>query len=1614
MDIAGEWRGELEPKGNPWLESRGGMRRRYQRARLAVEGGSVYGICSEIGSGTVPHAVDVNLQLEELAAERAAGGQAPSGARLTCIVRREFILQDARHGVEWRERRADEARRREIRQRFDAYLRDRRPLGARLRGDEVHLENLDVPDGAGDWTRCVPLREEEVPWVLGAPYSPDNVRVALSERPAAPGSWQASYRDVPAIDVDDFRRQIRAGFADNFRLSKALYYVGMAAPPVAGGDAPAEVVHRFEWGFGHTLLVPEAALQFHGKPFRSAQFLLFHGDKVTTVRFPKPADEPGPSVLDLVDISVSRKRDLYEQARRSVVHQVDIVVEGNRVRVERVYTYDNAPTAQPIGKSREEASVPVRATMTDVPEALLARIARQSRNRPVRLLGRLNTRHFEETQGLEMIFAFTRLTLSPDAPDGLKPSERVFLQAGNIEERNNEMLLQLAPPGELHPAGVDPSFRKDLALLRREFSVREDLLKQIREESGPGALAGSLLLVRLKRLTDTGRVQVSLREGAPERGSNVLRGLIAAAPQLLTYAAVERQEPKELTLEFQPGLLIDLRRQEIHDHLPWMPPGTIVRVQAGPGRKFTIALAQHGDSAFIGDESRPAVVLPKNVLLNARELDLQALGAPGYWRRDVFTVADLPGAVAHLQAGGDPVAAGFELMTRPHPRIVGLRRVGGASLEIGAPPGDVVAGMLVIDPKDLSVRCRPVPPGDLESGARRLEWAQLSFSDEPASRIASRCEKLTWRYHDTTTGHWTQTDPTLQVHRRDLAPASAATEPVFFLSGPDGLRLRYPSGSLWRFGLPTAHLLAIGTKDMTLTVAGVVYDSTGGSGLWLELGPGRIAQLLGELLVYRVGVEAREFSLAHFHWEAFAPGDRLTVQVDTGQHHVVSRVVLKSWQPSPRGAFGPGRTLLEVQPNGQGPEARGGLRLGSGLFQLTYPVEPSRSGEPWAGARAVWVDGENRIAPWDPSSPPRRGDVVLVGIRDDGRLFVHGADSLAARPAEEGPVGANDPLVPHLRDPLRVAGLFRACGGALPVTVEAVDADGTLVVSRRLQRRLPAAGLPPGRIGQAQVLGPLADGHAVLLRHGSALLPVAVDRIIAGLPAAMHEKAMEWLRAHRDEPIWLRATETGLETGLKAMSAHAMVLDPLDVLDTTGAQGIESSAGLIARDRDSLSLAWIDAADLAWAPLTAEQVRRHFVSESSGPVRAGWTRDRRLSRTALPEAAHEIQSLTIGQELRIEVIEEPPAATAAEAPPAGRRTGLARSYNTDVILALEVAPHDTVRKGDVIAAEVSRRIIGDCYQLTVTRLGRRSYVPDLPTWLLSRPQKPSLLDRFARYARPSAAATDPGGRLAEAYHNIHWDDPKSELSVSQAHEAMDALRDWKGTGRQGPQDAEMDLPPALQGVLLQDLLGRNPPLLARALGQSLDQANREAHERQSDAAYQAWLIGQRALRSLHVWVLSDLWVRNETNRDKTGGLWSRLNRHVSGDLGPEMSREEALSLQRFCRAVLMKEAIQTGNAPAWDSQSELTQIAHALSAALGDLITLSGLPRPSERNECKLWDLINLARCLTPRGTRWPYLLPSHRTTLRRVLGYITDNRIDITLLPGLPRVAPARPPSHH
>jgi hypothetical protein len=1203
--------------------------------------------------------------------------------------------------------------------------------------DKMYFPSIE--EGDSNWGKKVKLAHDHGPFITTNGYRKDDALVQLfKEGEEISASFRLGYETL-----EQFKGEKE--FNVLTKLDYLLYFVGKESEHPVTGEIYNELMYRFEWGYGHNLLVKESEILFNGEPLEKAEMFLFPGDAVTMVTF-KEIEKDGSLLcvmdIDNVYIIFTESTTLFFQSfKYKIIHLLHLKKNKEEIVVEYVEGFDEGYVKNEKNKITKNFSKSRAVLAERYKERLLERFVQfdESRNKLV-IPGRLNTEKYKKNSIVEFDYVRLSFQTSPYA-QALDNGNILFLRAGEIKIFKNDLKLMLNYWEGRHPDDIGDDFQSayetgKFAVLRRDVSARENLLRKLH---GTTTLKNAIVMVKLSRIIDGDNIRISMLGGMPSRKTNALEDLLYTYGALYATILETENDSESIEIEYIPGVFFSLKKEQVifYGSCKYFKGDRIKITQPRgvEGHRFHISIAAHGDFSFVENEPRPVVIFPKNYLLRDDINNNPDIYSEEYWAKSYnFTIGGLPNIEA-LAGYYDFKGSSWEkirinyiwkLMETKHPKVSYLGKITESGKEFSiAPNPKINSGCLMIDDKNFKVKYYPV---NTSIKITDLNWENLSFRDTSIQNIIEciRCEN--WNYHDTYTGHWSKNEPgqievinddlTLYTHNVEYCRESVNTisGPLFFEYSNGTFFLRYYWKNLKKFGFPVDVLMDSLRlkKGMTgiYTFAGKTEDGM----LWLEIAPGRIAELPPELVFLRYKTDNRNnISLKYFAWDHLVVGDQLELKLQEDEPLGIEKIIFLRWFPGPRGVFGWELCFLPVQDYLPG---IGELKLGIGVYYLSFPKIFSEGNIP----ENVCLTLSNKIFDAKEKTP-QKGDTVFIRFKDDYNIEVMGFPEFRVYPELRNPDNwKKDSLQNFLLEKFPEPYSFKfkyknfkklvdILGGAIPVTIEYIPQESKeLYFSRRNQCYYNF--LADGTISAASIIGLLpGENLTVLMRCGSELFTIPVHEIISGLPYQYWKQGIEQLKS---QIIWVCRTGSKISCGIKPDQENINIEIKDTIINRENGQRPE---GIICQSAESLRFYWIPEERITWIDLNIDQICKFFIERRKNLkaklINSNITRYSSgmiASIIDVEEVKNEFEGLEIGKEFTVRILDELPI----------KENALFYSYLVESITSGMIfkcisykkrIKHDEYNKE--IPVEVTNKVFGVPSLLEVS-YGRKIYRLDFP------------------------------------------------------------------------------------------------------------------------------------------------------------------------------------------------------------------------------------------------------------------------------------------------------------
>ncbi|MFT5698652.1 MAG: hypothetical protein ACI8ZB_001507 [Desulforhopalus sp.] len=1495
------------------------------------------------------------------------------------------------------------------------------------------------------------IPSDEGTFVKNAVYSSVGYAIALQHEQYGPS---VSFREVKPHNLEKFWSHelgspdldspvILSDMNDSSNQQFFLHYVGVAGSEEKHPDDFEERQHLFEWGYGKLLQVSEKQLRFRGLPFQAGELSLFHGDQVSRIIFLAKGNKEieahegndeyetylslSELILSVEDLVFSPARRLYLQSKLdNLLHVLDVELsEEKRPVVVSVDTFsgrDNRTTLRtiPLEASLDDASCQRLLSYYKAKHGDNALRKEHVQRQRTHVMGRMNIRRFEGSLGRDIEYTHTVLQFN-NPESGLLDGDRLFLECGSIERMPNDWLLKLHPLEILNEYDIGKEM-KNLGLLRRAFSAREDALSRIVELQGENALQETGVVLVAQVSSGKKFVQVDIQSN-PVRQIGALHTLLEAQQGKAFAVVAEDSEPDfGIKLELRPGIFVQVEPKHIQSCSKKLKKGAVISVELTNQGNFVIERAMFGQTRYFS-ALRPVVTLPMNSLFN-EEIWKSPVQRGQYWKKRAnFTLGGFPNLTAQLSGYFDnkwqplELQRGTRFMQTPFP-MVGMAELSGEPEREGEivrfrPPdkrdqSHWCMGRLDYSEERVTVRCVKLAKNENQIMApddqAEVPWRWLTFGDQTVVEVLQRIDDNEWRYHDQTTNCWPEQYEELpqKIHLRAW---NSIKGPVFFQMR-DELNnqavLRYSQQELTKFCFPVETLLSIlRTKTKAIKFVlhrfPVIAYNAKGKSFWLEISPGCIVEVPLRLCQILIGGKAQ--ILRQFDWSAFAIGDHVELALVPSQDRFAIDQMMLRWEPGVRRVLGKGCILPRKEIHSE----QGGAVYGVGCYTITLP-----SNKPEQLPDLAQITPDNYLKKLEAGFFPSPNDVVLLTLTSENKVEVAGFPDLQAFPDfksnwEDDPLHAffvqqdhEDRWRVHQRN---IIALLQATGGAVPVTVQHVNKQqARLYYSRSAQKY--ASIIPNDRYIVTRLLGicKLRNTITGIVLWAGGLIRIPAKDLVLGLPPKNLQAAANELIANQVD-IWVRQVKQKncILPAMEHLRYGECIAEVVACLSSD--QSVNSKSGLILQERKTQTLLWLPANKLAWTEVTDEELLSLF---PFGTALAVYVTDVGASVIDRKQVRKKFEDSAIGREMTAAVLKERTAETE-------NRLWLLRSLELGVLLECRTLPeHAPLKQEEEIAVEVIDRHYGTPPLLAVTLIGSRKFQVMLPKWLLELTPDERRKKRACHEQRSTWLKT-PIPKNNESHYPSMRDLGNDELeqiicqSMASLHTPGQFLSNaymaaWEWTERNISR-REMDAIPALASLYIFytcmeyrnwiDCSRLSPPREINFIRSCYSQTFKLAHN-----------VGRRAICSMHVEILSNIFCKEREAQQR--GLWPRLW-EIEEKLQKEVNIEQVELIRRYCHTV------------SFTDNKEHAHIANALSAALGELPDNRACLQEHAKAINKI---LTFYRTVPPISStkEEEVLLITKKESLRlwscllkEAFDYIDFQGIDLTLLEALPDVSQKR-----
>lgn len=906
--------------------------------------------------------------------------------------------------------------------------------------------------------------------------------------------YKASFRKVKPQKLLDLinDREITHKSSDNkYTITNRirLFYDGYYESINCGIDFPNEngPYFNFEYGFGKTICVSATDVFINNlaniqKALCLCTNVLFHGDEIFNVDIIKKAKK-WVLVINRYDIEQSEANQLVKQSERRIIHLVhynptlDIITKiigfGNSgIQVEKQFHQSGA-------KLSDESK-----------NSLKDKFDKWNEAADIPLYAKINTKKFYESNGKKLEYNCLHFyfdngqKIINDFNDSL-----IFVKADKIEQGHNDYSLKITPITDV--LMQIPEILKGMEIRRRDFSCDEETLARYfltKQE-----LLNQIFLVKLKIWdTDNGQnihAKIYEEDGLDWmmlRHEKHLESFTRGRKQ--TYATFLGEKNNNIILELKPGIFFSVNKEN-WDLPPMLSRGDLLKLKIRKEQKV-MKLASFGDEHYITGKPRSIVLLPMNDYGSNRLIHTfqKKDGCAQFIEKENLTVGSFPNLILSFWKGvtHDNI---FEMMKKRN-RFAELNKTeAGLNLQKFRIHNE---GKIIWD----SLTPMKSSMDNVEQKIR-LDALSISFMDKLLSEICKRTIEIEWSYHDNSYPLWRITDGLIKPFWPKFSALSSLSGPIFFHEFENKFTLRYPDNEKRNFGFPVREILHYlnlkSDKQEVFYFAGLTYNQTITSGIWVEMTPGRLAEIPIDLLL----IKSDDIDSSGFDWSLLSFGDELYLKLGQVDGQERQHLILEKWVPGSRGLLGSGCIYAPVQKihfSEEHNKAQNGISIGNGIFELNLPYNI----EIEKGTLVKLNLKTNRIEVLDNSSqlPIGQNSIVFLiheneNFKIDGweeyqvEIDFSGWESILNKENQDFAIGELKEIVDEF--------------GLLPVTIEEIIIDSKLIrISRRLQQRKNQIPIQINYFSIGQVVGQL-NNRKIFVRFGNQLATFRPQDIIEGI-----------------------------------------------------------------------------------------------------------------------------------------------------------------------------------------------------------------------------------------------------------------------------------------------------------------------------------------------------------------------------------------------------------------------------------------------------------------------------------------------------------------------------------
>ncbi len=1378
-----------------------------------------------------------------------------------------------------------------------------------------------------EWRTDVYIPDEEylfVPFAYsqyrGKKEGFSKAKVHLFEQKNKKGTFfNASLRRVKPLSVEEFLDELGGDKLGVRDLSPRLFFVDDFDPTTNKhfeyrNDIPyQEKWLLFEYGFGKLLAIPQSQIRYSVKGAATTDNF-FYGDSIRKVRF---STENNRIIMDVERTVYAHSTVLFRQSKmHNLVHL--LYLDPRNVRIKKIEGVD--PYRFETSASFIVSSAKLMAEDENHLQNYLASLEAPETELVVYAI--LDEKEFLNSRGKKLIYKCVQTSFEEKniGFDVVPERKLIFLKAGDIVKEKNAYFLTAYSLTNILGEGQAAQRYK---ISWRSYSARNDYLRNIfhgqdadGDKEERSKLAGQLLLVSTKY--ENGElIPFVLPESLPNinyehfhlplRHQSLLSGIIQRDQhQVLLGIVVGIFRPKKsgsyVVLELKPGLYIKIFSRDVINYAD-LNSRDIVKIERvkvtvkGKGDKtrdgyFLKPALLSYQSFFPKNKTlRPVFVFPKDDLMKIQGDELeQNFSSSNFWKsKQYFTVGYFP-EMLPFNNNRQSKSKYLRVLSHFHKLVYIFWNNYEKQYNLLIPPGGEfktegykldlhLIGDLIIakKPPSLTVKLLPINhlPGKREVS---LDWQQLSYYDTSALHLIQMMEEESWAFHDSKTGRLKN-----KAGKQESENGSASlawhpyhlprevkynTTPVIFEAVDQQPSLRFSPKNLAYFGFDTIALfqsLARRSKSKRkFAIAALSKQKEGPAGLWLEIIPGRVVQVQSTLFFTNDGQ-----SMERFHWKSMGTGDLIEINpIDRFPDNPnYQGLTLKNWFPGLRKSLGK-QGLLRVE---KFDAQKGALYLGYGQFtlELPYVEEEFKVGD------LILINYKNVIRKFERFETGEKYNCLLQ-TDENQRLIIAGLEEYQIIAERNEDKNNFDEVLNGNQDEFegKLKKLISFCG-ALPVTVEKLDeASKKIWVSRRVQ--LTKGKIKPEDFFISKVVGRFENSECVL-RIGSQFIGIPANDLFPGLPMNDMESILENF-SRKKVPVFIRYTQDGWRGGIreeKGLEIRARSVFSYKDRDTYHIKGI------IVESVDSKKFYFVPKTKVGWIDFDEIYKRVEIdkfnqaiwksLSRLERDVKLNYLKNNDIEASFVDtwDATWEYDNLGFGKKVRVEEI------IGLQDQNNGKAIYFAESPESKIPLIC-IGPEKIESKTSL--AVISRKAQKSTKRIVEAILGNIKFRLDLPSLRLNKNLQYQRIDEWRIVSELKReellTVVESSG---EEYNKL----PKSGKTIYSCHRILsDLSSDEEKLLKKVTSSWESELKKLLS---LNEVSLFEATMLIQSGFKLIHLSSEGSAEEIKSEASQLLLsliknLGRRALRSLHVELIINDWLKDSSKMDKelAFGLWRRL------------------------------------------------------------------------------------------------------------------------------------------